>query len=474
MSSGTVPSAPASDIPLCVDLDGTVLKTDLLYETVLTLVRAAPGALLALPVWVLRGRGHLKREIASRVEVRPDVLPYRDDLLQHLRAERERGRRIFLVTASDQALAQKVSDHLAVFDEVIGSTAERNLKGVQKARYLAERFGAQRFDYIGDARADLAVWKEARGGAVVTSSPVQPELQHIEAEPLRLKAVFKAIRVHQWVKNVLIFVPVLLAHKVLSLQTMLPSAMAFAAFSLCASVVYLINDLLDLESDRLHPRKRFRPLASGLLPIGAALMIIPLFALAAFALAINLPVQFGITLAGYVALTFGYSLFFKQIALVDIVLLAALYAIRILAGGAAAEVLVSKWLLAFAMFFFFSLACVKRYSELFSLRLANKQHASGRGYRASDLEQIGAFGAASGYLSILVLALYINSGEVTALYRSPGFLWLLCPVLLYWVSRVWLISHRGEMHDDPIVFALTDRVSYFVGILTVLVVLLAL
>jgi 4-hydroxybenzoate polyprenyltransferase len=224
----------------------------------------------------------------------------------------------------------------------------------------------------------------------------------------------------------------------------------------------------------MHPRKRMRPLASGMLPMKVAFAIVPVFLFLAATLAASLPMDFGATLGGYIVLTFGYSLIFKQIVLVDIMLLAALYAIRLLAGGAAESVAVSQWLLAFAMFFFFSLACVKRHSELFALRLANKEHARGRGYRASDLEQIGVFGAASGYLSVLVLALYINSVEVTALYRSPGFLWLICPVLLYWISRVWLIAHRGEMHDDPIVFALTDKVSYLVGFLTLAVVLLAL
>ena len=470
------------NIPLCVDLDGTILKSDLLYESALALVRAAPWQALSMPLWMLGGRGSLKRQIASRVAIQPDTLPYRTELLTYLAEQRAQGRRIVLVTASDQKLAESVAAHLGVFDEVIGSTPECNLKGAQKARFLADRFGAKQFDYIGDSRADLAVWKEARAGAVVTSSDglaaaatrISPELRRFEVPKPSIKTVIAAVRVHQWVKNILIFIPLVLAHKILNFEAVWAALQAFVAFSRCASAVYLTNDLLDLEADRLHARKRHRPLASGALPMSWAFILIPSFLGIAAVLAAGLPAAFGVILAGYVALTFGYSVILKQIVLVDIVLLAALYTIRILAGGAAEAVVVSQWLLAFAMFFFFSLACVKRYSELFALRVANQEHARGRGYRASDLEQIGTFGAASGYLSILVMALYINSIEVRELYQSPVSLWLICPVLLYWMSRVWLIAHRGEMHDDPIVFALTDRVSYLVGLLVVAVVLIAL
>jgi 4-hydroxybenzoate polyprenyltransferase/phosphoserine phosphatase len=482
MQNITASAESLGRFPLCVDLDGTLLKTDLLFESALALARTSPMQALCMPLWLLRGRGFLKRQIASRVAIRPDTLPYRTELVSYLAEQRTLGRQIILVTASDQKLAESVAAHLGVFDVVCGSTPERNLKGVQKARFLVERFGAKQFDYIGDSEADLAIWKEARAGGIVTSSArlanaatrISPELVRFKVPKPSIKTVVTAVRVHQWVKNILIFIPLVLAHKILNLEAVWAALQAFVAFSLCASAVYLSNDLLDLEADRLHARKRNRPLASGALPMGWAFILIPSFLGIAAVLAAGLPASFGAILAGYVALTFGYSLILKQIVLVDIVLLAALYTIRILAGGAAEEVAVSQWLLAFAMFFFFSLACVKRYSELFALRVANQEHVRGRGYRASDLEQIGTFGAASGYLSILVMALYINSAEVTELYQSPTSLWLICPVLLYWMSRVWLIAHRGEMHDDPIVFALTDRVSYLVGLLAVAVVLIAL
>lgn len=472
----------AAECPLCVDLDGTLIRTDLLYESVAILARRSPVSLLALPFWLSRGRGRLKREVSSRIEIRPELLPYNQDLLRHLRQEKTRGRKLILVTASDQSLAIAVAEHLGIFDEVVGSTPERNLKGRHKARYLVERFGSKKFEYIGDSKADLPVWREAKGGAVVSASQqlvkaaekAAGSVRQIMPESASIRTWIRAIRVHQWVKNILVFVPLILAHKIFVPEVLFAAVRAFFAFSLCASVVYIINDILDLDADRSHPRKRLRPIASGAISIPAALLCIPVFLGLATALSASLPPDFSLILAGYVLLTFGYSLLFKQIVLIDIVLLAALYAIRLLAGGAAEGVAVSSWLVVFAMFFFFSLACVKRYSELFGLRLANQEHSKGRGYRAADLEQIGVFGAASGYLSVLVMSLYVNSNEVTALYSTPGTLWLLCPVLLYWVSRVWLIAHRGEMHDDPIVFALTDKVSYIVGLITVGVILLAL
>jgi 4-hydroxybenzoate polyprenyltransferase len=254
-----------------------------------------------------------------------------------------------------------------------------------------------------------------------------------------------------------------MAHVPLSLPLVVALVCAFLAFSLVASAVYLMNDLVDLPADRQHRYKRLRPLARGELSIVAALGAVPILLGAAGALAALLPPEFGYFLMVYFVTTVAYSLRLKQIVLVDILVLASLYTVRIMAGGAAIEVPVSQWLLGFSMFLFFSLACVKRFSELRLARKNNESSTRGRGYLASDLEQVAMFGVASGYLSVLVLALYVSSGDVTDLYRSPGYLWLLCPLVLYWISRVWLLAHRGELHDDPIVFALRDRASYLVG-----------
>jgi 4-hydroxybenzoate polyprenyltransferase len=275
----------------------------------------------------------------------------------------------------------------------------------------------------------------------------------------------RTLRVHQWVKNLLVVVPLVMAHRWNDFDQVVKAALAFLAFSLCASAVYILNDLADLESDRRHPTKQRRPLASGALNVSVAIGLVPLLLLSAAALTFLTSTGFALLLALYFGLTSAYSFALKRIAILDIVVLASLYTLRVLAGGRAVDVPVSPWLLGFSMFLFFSLACMKRFSEFLALRKRNEELVAGRGYRASDLEQIASFGVASGYLSVLVIALYVNSAEVTRLYREPQALWMICPLLLYWISRTWLIAHRGEMHEDPIVFAYQDRASYIVGLL---------
>jgi len=275
------------------------------------------------------------------------------------------------------------------------------------------------------------------------------------------------------VKNLLVFVPLVMAHRIQEVPLILMAALAFFSFSACASAVYLINDLLDLESDRLHPYKKRRPFASGALPILHGIVLVPILLLTALVLGALLGVEFLAVLAGYFAITFGYSLRFKQIVLIDILVLASLYTVRMIAGGVAVKVEVSPWLLAFSMFFFYSLAAVKRFSELYSARKREKKSLAGRGYRADDLEFMAAMGNGAGFTSVLVLALYVTSNDVTGLYSQPQYLLLICPLLMYWISRIWLLAHRGELHDDPIVFAITDRVSYVVGAISGLVLLVA-
>ena len=275
--------------------------------------------------------------------------------------------------------------------------------------------------------------------------------------------LLRALRVHQWVKNLLVFVPIVMAHLLTDAHSLLASGRAFVAFSLLASSVYLTNDLFDLEADRAHPHKRHRPLASGELPVRVALFLIPLLIVLSAAVAAGLSSEFWAALLGYLVVTFLYSLALKKIIVVDIIALAGLYTLRILAGGVASGVVVSQWLMAFSMFFFLSLACLKRFSELRALRLAEEESSRRRGYRTSDLEQVSQMGVACGCLSVLVFALYLNSHEVTALYARPITLWLVCPALFYWVSRMWILAHRGEVSEDPILFAVKDRASYFVG-----------
>ncbi|GAB3348409.1 UbiA family prenyltransferase [Lysobacter tyrosinilyticus] len=458
-------SVSRSDTPLCVDLDGTLLKSDLLLESVLSLLSRNPLYVFALPWWLLRGKAALKREISSRVELDPRHLPYDERLLAQLREASDRTR--VLCTASDAQLANAVSEHLGLFDVVLASDGETNLSGSRKADVLAARFGDRGFDYMGNDRIDLAVWRRARRAWVVNASrslaaraATECEVAgHLPPQGRGLRTWIKAIRVHQWLKNLLVFLPLLASHRLLDAPAVINSALAFVSFGLCASGVYLLNDLLDLPSDRQHPRKRLRPFASGTLSLLHGMIAAPLLTLSGLAVAFVVNPMFMAVLLAYYCMTLAYSLRLKRVVMVDVVLLAALYTVRIIGGAVALESVLSFWMLAFSMFLFLSLALLKRYAELSVMLADGRTTASGRGYIVEDLPLLQSLGGASGYLAVLVLALYINSPESLVLYHRPQLLWLLCPVLLYWVSRVWVIAHRGGMDDDPVVFAVTDRAS---------------
>ena len=465
-------------VPLCVDLDGTLIRSDLLAESALGLLRANPLHALQFPLWLLRGKAHLKRQIAERAAVDVSLLPYDARMLAWLREECA-GRQRVLCTASDRKFAEAVAAHVGGFDAVFARDGEHNLSGNIKAERLAAQYGERGFDYAGNERRDLPVWQRARRAIVANAAPaIEREVQRVgEVERVfardgsRWRAWLKALRLHQWLKNLLVFLPLLTAHLVLAPEAVLHATLAFFAFCLCASGVYLLNDLLDLEADRRHPRKRLRPFAAGTLPLTGGLVVAPLLTLAAFALALSLSKLFALALLGYYVLTLAYSFVLKRIALLDTIVLAGLYTIRIIAGTLALRLGVSFWLLAFSMFLFLSLAMIKRYTELRLLLSAGDSRSAGRGYAVEDLPLVQSLGGASGYLAVLVLALYINSTASELLYRHPAVLWLLCPLLLYWISRAWLIAHRGDMHDDPVVFAVSDNTSRLLLALSVAVVI---
>ncbi len=473
------PARAAPALPLCVDLDGTLIATDVFVESTLAVVARHPLWVPRLALLFLHGRSRAKSFVSEHGELDVEALPYREDVLEFLREERAKGRTLVLATAAHRLLAQKVAAHLGLFDDVLASSGSTNLKGTHKAEALAQRFGEKGFSYAGDARVDQAVWARAGEAVVVGSAALArraarttPVAKTFAPEPPGLKAAVRALRVHQWLKNLLVFLPAFAAHRLRDPATLVAALIAFWAFSLCASAVYVANDLADLSSDRRHRSKRTRPFASGAVPIAAGLGAIPLLLLSSAVLATLLPPSFGLVLASYFVLTTLYTFSLKRIALVDVLALAGLYAVRIFAGGAAAEVAVSPWLIAFALFLFLSLALVKRVSELQAATNGGAS-LSGRGYQPGDLEVLRQMGIASGYLAVLVLALYLQSAKVEGLYRRPELLWLACPLLLFWVSRAWLVTHRGEMHDDPVVFALRDPLSLAVGVLTVLIVVLA-
>lgn len=450
---------------LVVDLDGTLLRSDLLHESFWSaLGRDWRSPVLAARA-LLGGRAALKRHLASASAVEVASLPYDAGVLAQVERWRAEGGRTALVTAADQALADRVAAHLGLFDEVHGSDGRRNLKGEAKADFVRDRWEGG-YAYMGDAPADLAVWKGARRAITVNAPPalrsraeaLGVEVEHLGAQARDRWPYLRALRPHQWVKNVLVLVPALAAHQ-LDPVTLGRALLAFLAFGLAASAVYILNDLLDLAADRAHPRKRRRPFASGEVPLlhGGA-MAVGLF-FGGLVIAAALSWASFLVLLTYVVATTAYSVHLKRRPMADIALLAGLYTMRLLMGGAATGIPLSVWLLAFAIFLFFSLAAVKRQAELVDNLRAGKAGAAGRGYLVEDLPILSAMALASGYVAVLVMALYLTSPAVMVLYPFPPALWGLCAVLLYWVSRVVFVTHRGRMHDDPIVFAARDRVS---------------
>jgi len=469
--------ADLQSIPLCVDLDGTLIRTDLLHESTLKLLRGEPHLLLALPLWLGSGKASLKRQIAGRVSLDVATLPFDQTVLEWIRAERAGGRKLVLCTGSDAKYARQVAEHLGVFDEVIASDGRTNVAARQKAALLAERFGAGGFDYAGNSSDDLHVWSIARRAILVGATDalaaearkrfmVEREFQRSPGGPF---IWLRAMRLHQWLKNLLVFLPLAGAHQLSNLSLLLQAALAFVAFGLCASSVYILNDLMDLESDRLHPRKRKRPFAAGLVSPLIGLPLAALLLLVAFSLALAMQPAFVGWLGVYLALTLAYTFFLKRRVLVDCLTLGGLYTLRIVAGGAAVGVPPSFWLLAFSLFLFLSLAFVKRYSELMLVAKAAELQAHGRGYQAGDLSIVQAMGVASGFTAVMLMALYINGDTVLRLYSRPEVLWLTIPILLYWVSRMWMQAHRGNLDDDPVIFALRDRYSLASGALFVAV-----
>jgi 4-hydroxybenzoate polyprenyltransferase len=423
----------------------------------------------------------LKAEVARRARLDVETLPYDAEILEHLKEARRDGRRLLLTTAADRQIAEQVAGHLGLFDAVLASDGATNLKGQAKCAQLVEHCGEGRFDYLGNGRPDLHVWSHARAALLAKASATVERAARCTARvervfagtPARLQDYVRALRPHQWAKNVLVFVPLLAAHRATEAQALFQTLLAFIAFGLCASSVYVLNDLLDLPADRRHPRKRERPFASGLVPVIHGIPLTLGLLAAAFGLASLLPIEFVGALALYYVATSAYSFRLKRIVLIDVLILAGLYTLRVIAGGTAIGQPSSFWLLAFSMFLFMSLALAKRYSELLAVRQAGGAQAHGRDYYPSDLGTLIGLGSAAGYMAVLVLALYINSDDVREIYRLPEAIWLLCPLLLYWVSRVWLIADRGLMQDDPVVFALKDWVSRWLALAGTVVVAIA-
>lgn len=471
----------ARDI-VCVDLDGTLIRTDTLWESLLLLARSRPWQLLWAMVWLVRGKAYFKDQLAARVRPDAALLPYRAEVLESLRELNAMGVTLCLTTAADRRVATEVARHLGLFDEVVASDGSVNCAGSNKLAAIRERLGDARFSYWGDSRADLPLWEAAHEAGVAgpkaglwRAVTRVSDRAHMIAPPCGLmRPLLAALRPHQWAKNLLLVLPLFLAHQWADFGKWAMALIAAAAFSAAASSVYITNDLLDIESDRQHPTKRRRPFAAGDLsvPLGLAMAG---FALAgAFVLsACCLGAAFSGWLTAYLVTSTAYSLRLKKAIVIDVLVLAGLYTLRIAAGAAAVSVPLSPWLLAFAMFFFLSLALAKRYIELRGLSGATDDLLPGRGYRSDDATLLEQIGPTSGYLAVAVFCLYIESNAVARLYRRPEFLWLACPLLLYWLTRFWLLARRRQIQYDPVAFALKDRASLAVIASTAAAVLLA-
>lgn len=473
------PAQRSSTVPLVVDLDGTLTPTDTLVESVLLLAKHSTRDLLKLPFWLLRGREHMKSEIARRVTVSPDELPYREDLLGYLRAEKAAGRELVLATAAHRSIAEPVAAHLGLFDRVLATDASRNLKGSNKLAAIREEVGPA-FAYAGDSAADLAVWEGAQAavlvgasGAVTRAVRARHAVEKEFPRPAAGLATWrKALRMHQWAKNVLLFVPLLTAFSFLpeDVATML---LAFLCFSGAASATYIANDLWDLGNDRRHPRKKLRPFASGALPITSGVLAALLLLAGAFGLASTINKGFVAMLLAYVILTTAYSWWLKERVLLDVLVLSMLYTMRIVTGSVAVGIHTTSWLLAFSLFVFLSLALVKRCSELQLMQQRGQASAHGRDYHVVDLAVLWPMGLASALAAVVVLGLFINAAETEGRYASPVLLWGLAAMMIYWLGRLWIKTARGEMDDDPVLYALKDRGSRAAVVLMVFIAICA-
>ncbi|CAA0084691.1 Decaprenyl-phosphate phosphoribosyltransferase [BD1-7 clade bacterium] len=469
--------------PLVVDLDGTLINTDTLMESLMLFLKVNPLRIFLLFVWVLKGKAYFKHQVAERVDLNVASLPYNDAVLDLIRSARDAGRPCYLATGAVHKYADAIAEYTGLFDGVYAtdSATSVNFTGKDKAEGLIRQFGEFEFDYVGNSSVDLRVWNHSHTAYVVSASSslsaraadVSKHVVKLDAPKRTLKTWIKGIRVHQWVKNSLIAIPLFTSHQFLDVELLSLVALGILAFSLAASSVYVLNDLLDLESDRQHPSKCKRPFASGAIPVHYGLALFPVLLFSAFVISLFLPLPFVAALGLYYLLTVAYSFKLKQVILLDTIVLAALYTMRIVAGTLLINVAFSFWLLAFSVFIFLSLALVKRYTELVLMMAKGETKTIGRGYHGTDAPIVAAFGCAAGYIAVMVLALYVNSAEVLELYSNPSLLWLACLVMLYWISRVWMLAHRGQMHDDPIVFAVKDMQSLVTGIVVASVFFLA-
>jgi len=458
-------------IPLLVDLDGAIIATDTLFETIILFLKKSPYKFFMLFVWLLRGKHVLKEELSKRTHLNVETLPYRQDVIDYLEQQFKQGRKIILLTGSWVDIARRVANQFAFISDLIATNHERNMTGHAKAQIAREMWGDRLFDYLGNEKKDLHIWKIARRAIVVgnerlanAAGDVTQLEKFFPVEPLSPKTWLKAIRIHQWAKNVLVFVPLFTSHSLFKPDAVVSALIAYFSFCTVASATYLLNDLLDLESDRKHSIKKYRPLAAGKMSMLQGILTgIVLLSTGIILTILYLNMYFLLVLLIYLTLTILYSFILKHVQTADVISLASLFTLRVIAGAVVIGVPLSFWLLCFSMFLFLSLAMIKRVSELIHAEKQSGgelQKVSGRDYLTADIVVLQSLGGASGFLSVLVFAQYINSDQVVKMYSSPEFLWLVIPVLGYWVMRIWIMAARGQIDEDPISFAIRDKQSW--------------
>jgi 4-hydroxybenzoate polyprenyltransferase/phosphoserine phosphatase len=460
-------------LPLYVDLDGTLIKSDLLLESVFLLIKKNVFLIALVPFWLFRGRAYLKSQLSTRVDIPVKRLPINDEFLEFLYDEKSAGRPLFLISGSNETEVKKVAAEINIFDDYYGSSTTVNLRSRAKLKRIQELTGSNNFAYAGNSSDDLAIWKKAKEVMMVNCSRSlskrlqreESEIQYFDVQESVLKNFWSAMRPHQWLKNGLILLPLILSHQLATTNFLLATIIAFISFSLCASSVYLLNDLLDLNNDRQHRTKKNRPFAAGELPLNFGLVGIPCLLLSSILIASFLPLQFLEVLAIYWLTTTLYSIWIKKWFMFDVITLASLYSIRIIAGSAAIGVITTSWLLGFSFSLFLSLAMVKRFTEVKNLKISGKHNVEGRAYNQSHLRMLSILGGIAGLAAVMVFSIYISAGDTTQLYNSPAVLWLICPLLVFLLARIWSFAFAGTLDEDPVLFAIADRSSQFVGVL---------
>ena len=471
------------DSTLFVDLDGTLVATDTLFESIVIFLKNNPFRIIHLLLWYIKGKAYLKKQLSQSAMPNVAILPYNEEVLYYIRKAKSSGQQIVLATATHNKIANAVSSHLAIFDGVIATNQNFNLKGSHKLDAIINYVGKQPFDYIGDSKADIYIWQAARKAIIINptsklfknlSKTTNVKTIKTSKSSSNIRSWIKAIRIHQWSKNILLFLPIIMAHRFLDLDLVLKNVFAFISFSLVASSGYIFNDILDIEADRQHPIKKQRPFSAGLLSVKSGVVAFLFLILCGFTIALfTTSILFSSILLLYFIITMTYSLFLKHKMIIDVITLSILYILRIIAGGVAITVPVSSWLIVFAMFFFISLAYMKRYTDLVTLSDDIRRNINNLCYNKRDIAIIGSAGLSSGYLSLLVLTLYIYSDHVKNLYKQPFLIWLVIPIILYFISRMWLITARGEMTNDPIIYILKDRFSYIILAIIIAIFILA-